>query len=89
MLKVVVVMVMLKKENYYLFIFMMSLVKFLITCKMNKGQKFTPSFGNIVKGATQITRHFFKLHFCMFERSQGKHNSLDYRKCFKNISFYL
>jgi len=31
----------------------------------------------IVKGATQVNGHFFKLHFCMFERSQNKHNNLD------------
>ncbi len=32
---------------------------------------------NRVKGATQVNGHFFKLHFCMLERSQVKHNSLD------------
>jgi len=31
---------------------------------------------NVVKGATQVG-HSFKLHFCMFEISQGKHNSLN------------
>ncbi len=30
-----------------------------------------------IKGATQLNGHFFKLHFCMFERSKTKHNSLD------------
>jgi hypothetical protein len=30
-----------------------------------------------IKGATQISGHSLKLHFCMFERSQGKRNSLD------------
>jgi hypothetical protein len=24
--------------------------------------------------------HYLKLHFCMFEISQGKHNSLDFHK---------
>jgi hypothetical protein len=36
----------------------------------------------IVKGATQVDGHSLKLHFCMFERSQGKHNSLDYHNFF-------
>jgi hypothetical protein len=31
----------------------------------------------IVIGATQVSGHFLKPHFCMFERSQMKHNSLD------------
>jgi hypothetical protein len=31
----------------------------------------------IVKGATQVIGHSLKLQFCMFERSQGKHNSVD------------
>ncbi len=29
-----------------------------------------------------MSEHFFKLHFCMFEKSQGIHNSLDYRNFF-------
>jgi len=33
---------------------------------------------NIIKGATQVSGHSLKLHYCMFERSQVKHNSLDY-----------
>jgi hypothetical protein len=33
---------------------------------------------NTVKKTTQVSEHFFKLHFCMFNRSQVKHNSLDY-----------
>ncbi len=82
-------MVMLKKANYYLFFFMMSLAKVFITCKMNKGQKFTSSLGNIVKGATQVNGHSLKLHFCMFENSQGKHNSLDYHKFFLKKIHYL
>jgi hypothetical protein len=36
----------------------------------------------IVIGATQVSEHFLKLYFWMFERSQGKHNSLDYHKFF-------
>jgi hypothetical protein len=40
---------------------------------------------NIVKGATQMSGHFFKLHFCMFERSQEKHNSLDCHNFFRNV----
>jgi hypothetical protein len=30
--------------------------------------------------------HFLKLHFNMFERSQGKHNSLDCNNCFGILS---
>jgi hypothetical protein len=40
---------------------------------------------NIVKGATKVSGHFLKLHFCMFERSQMKHNNLDCHNCFWNI----
>jgi hypothetical protein len=25
-----------------------------------------------------MSGHFLKLHFCIFEKSQGKHNNLDY-----------
>jgi len=38
-----------------------------------------------VKGATQVSGHSLKLHFCMFEKSQGKHNSLDYHNFFWNV----
>ncbi len=34
---------------------------------------------NIVKGATQMSGHSLKLHFCMFKISWVKHNSLDCR----------
>jgi len=40
---------------------------------------------NMVKGTTQVSGHSLKLHFCMFEKSQRKHNKLDYYKKFKNI----
>jgi hypothetical protein len=30
-----------------------------------------------VKRATQMSGHSLKLHFCMFEKLQGKHNTLD------------
>jgi hypothetical protein len=37
-----------------------------------KGQKkFTLMGKIIVKGATQVNGHSLKLHFCMFEKSQG------------------
>jgi hypothetical protein len=36
-----------------------------------------------VKGATKVSGHFLKLHFCMFEKSQGKHNSLNCDKFFR------
>jgi hypothetical protein len=32
---------------------------------------------NTIQGAIQVSGHFFKLHFLMFERSQGKYNSLE------------
>ncbi len=44
---------------------------------------------NTVKGAPQVSGHFFKLHFCMFERSQRKHNNLDCHKKFGIISIYF
>jgi hypothetical protein len=30
-----------------------------------------------IKKTTQVSRHFLTLHFCMFEKSQDEHNSLD------------
>jgi hypothetical protein len=33
--------------------------------------------------------HSLKLHFCMFEKSQLKHNSLDCQKKFENIFHQL
>jgi hypothetical protein len=42
-----------------------------------KGQSKFTLMGKIrVKGATQVSGHSLKLHFCMFGRSQGKHNNL-------------
>jgi hypothetical protein len=38
---------------------------------------------NIVKKATQVCGHSLKLHIYMFERSQGKHNSLDCHNFFE------
>jgi hypothetical protein len=43
----------------------------------------------IVKIATQVSGHSLKLRFCMFEKSQGRHNSLDCHKFFKNIFHQL
>jgi len=40
---------------------------------------------NIVKGATQVSGHSLKLHFCMFEKSQMKHNSFDFHNFLGNI----
>jgi hypothetical protein len=34
-----------------------------------------------------VSGHFWKLHFCLFEKSQGKHNSLDHHK--KNLIFFI
>jgi len=39
----------------------------------------------IVKGATQVSGHSLKLNFYMFEKSQEKHNSLNFHKVFWNI----
>ncbi len=40
----------------------------------------------IIKGATQVSAgHSLKLYFCMFEKSQRKHNSLDCHNNFCNI----
>ncbi len=38
-----------------------------------------------IKRTTQVGGHSLKLHFCIFERSQGKHNCLDYHKIVWNI----
>jgi hypothetical protein len=37
------------------------------------------------KGVTQVSGHFLTLYFCMFERSQEKHNNLDCHKKNWNI----
>jgi hypothetical protein len=39
----------------------------------------------IIKGATQASGHSLKLYFCMFEKSQRKHNNLDCHNSFCNI----
>jgi hypothetical protein len=39
---------------------------------------------NFVIRATQVSGHSLKPHFCMFEISQMKHNSLDCHNFFKN-----
>ncbi len=59
------------------------------TCEMWQRWKALESFQqmqqegkNTIKGAIQASGHSLKLHFCMFERSQMKHNSLDCHKCF-------
>jgi hypothetical protein len=41
------------------------------------GVNFNVHNKNIIKEATQVSGHSLKLHFCMFEKSQLKHNSLD------------
>jgi hypothetical protein len=56
---------------------------------MNKGQKFTSSLGNIVNGAIEVNGYSLKLHFCVFERSQGKHNSLDYHFFFEIFLYFV
>jgi len=40
---------------------------------------------NTMKGIPQVSAHFFRWHFCMFEKSQMKHNSLDCHNLFGNI----
>jgi hypothetical protein len=42
---------------------------------------------NTSKGATQMSGHFLILYFYMFEKLQGKHNSLNCHNVFENI-FY-
>jgi hypothetical protein len=52
---------------------------------LNGGLNNTYVSENKVKVATQMSEHFLKLHFCMFERSQMKYNSLDCHNFFRNI----
>jgi hypothetical protein len=40
---------------------------------------------NTIKGAIQVNGHSLKLHFCIFEKSQRKHNDLDFHKKNWNI----
>jgi len=48
---------------------------------------------NIIKGTIQVNGHSLKLHFCIFEKSQVKHNSLDchyfFGIFFINCKFYM
>jgi hypothetical protein len=70
-----------KVNNYINFVF-------IFACKFLVENGFVLLFHlgkNIVKGVTQVNGHFLKLHFCMFERSHVKHNSLDCHNVFKNI----
>jgi len=39
----------------------------------------------IVKAANQMNGNSLKLHFLIFERSQGKHNSLNFYKSFRML----
>jgi len=41
---------------------------------------------NVVKGATQVNGHLWKLHFWMFEKSQVKHNNLNCHNFFEIFS---
>jgi hypothetical protein len=36
-----------------------------------------------------VNGHSLKLHFCMFEKSQGKYNNLDCHKKIWNVFHYL
>jgi hypothetical protein len=40
---------------------------------------------NTIKRVTQVNGHFLRLHFCMFKKSQVKHNSLECRNFLWNI----
>jgi hypothetical protein len=42
-----------------------------------------------IKRATQVNGHTLKSYFCMFEKSQRKHNNLDCHNVFWNILHYL
>jgi hypothetical protein len=43
----------------------------------------------IVKGVTQVSGYSLKLLFCMFKRSQGRHNSVEGHNLFWNIFRWL
>jgi hypothetical protein len=63
-------------------------MEFLIECIKYTTLRYkdlVPLGKNIVKGATQVSGYSLKLHFFVFEKSQGKHNNLDCYKCFWNI----
>ncbi len=49
---------------------------FLLVLVMHNIQ-ITPKDKMTIKGTTQVNEQSLKLHFFMFERSQGKHNSLN------------
>jgi hypothetical protein len=49
------------------------------------GVNFNDDGKNTIKEATQVIGHSLKLHFCMFEKSQVKHNNLDCHIVLRNI----
>ncbi len=58
-------------------------VEFLIECIIYivlRYKSIVPLGKNTIKGATQMSGHSLKFCFCVFERSQGKHNNLDCHK---------
>jgi hypothetical protein len=44
---------------------------------------------NTIKRVIQVNGHSLKLHLCMFDKSQMKHNSLDCQNVFWNIFHQL
>jgi hypothetical protein len=68
---------------------------------MDKVSIFTYGFCNYnvrlgkitIKRAIQVNEHSLNFHFCIFERSQRKHNNLDYHNFFGifsiNYKFYM
>jgi hypothetical protein len=59
---------------------MLYILLYLKNSKKTKYESFkiVKPMGKItVKTTAQVSGHSLKLHFCMFEKSQGKHNSLD------------
>ncbi len=57
--------------------FLKIIYSFTITMFMRPWDKKTQD-----KGTTQVSGHFFKLHFCAFEKSQAKYNSFDCHNVF-------
>jgi hypothetical protein len=71
-------------------------VEFSIECIIDIVLKYkiiVPLGKNTVKGATQVSGHSLKLRFYVFERSQAKHNNLDYHNVFgiffNNCKIYM
>jgi len=72
-------------KHYKDFVNQTSIRVYTIHIIYNRRWKKITTGKSIVKGAIEVSEHSSKLHFYMFEKSQGKHDSLDCHKSLWNI----